>query len=1480
MTRRWILFLFVAVSAVTFGALKVEVKRIPAGRTNLVVHCPLTAEQAALARGKALVAASGEAVPYAIADEDGSAVLSILLPGVTKEGDAQVLVFQEGVPPEVVSDLNVQGEGDNWSVRNQYYSLKHKKWLPQEITFARSGNTVSSLGWLDRLFCREQGGQFRLNQSGQARLVASNPLRAVVEVTDGFNLNGKPAPGNPRATYRFIYTAFSPVVEVQCSVAQEGDVLWPELDACQLFTPSLIFNRWVGWNRPGELVRRQLWADRMEGEAQMRFSADGWVVMENDQDAVGVAGPAVAHDAQSNYVYYIRALEATKLEKKSVSGVSRVYLGPSAMDPAWYASCLARTLQPIVQVYESDVVAGVSAEASGVQELDFGELVLSLMDVAHGYAVAGIRAKAGGPQFCAATNPRPLWRLEFRRGFDATEGVQVSALDVTMENTSLEREGDTVTLRWKEVPVDETGTAEVTVRAKVTGTRIDWTMEVENHSTASGLWESEFPILSEVFPAGRGDLLAPSVNLGGVLRRNNARSYFLSPYPGSGCPVQLLAFLCDGYGLYFAAHDGEAWVKRPCVTAEQDAFFKLPAENCGVPGAGQTAAFSYATEVFQGDWWKAAKFYRAWAAENASWLRNGLIRDNPDYPKDIQEICYWYQTWADGPQMREKLSKYVQTCPVKHGMHWYRWHEIAFDTHYPEYNPAKPGVPEVTAEAVARGQVVMPYINGHIWDQDIPSFASEGIQGACLDPKGEPYLEIYPSKARQAPMCPATEIWQKKILEVCKWLIDDIHVNAIYLDQIGAHRPDFCYNPAHSHPLGGGHYWVSGYREMLTAINDYAKAAGKPLFLTTENTADPYMDNVHGFLTWTERVEDSVPLLPAIYSGYTYYFACPAAPQDTLLAFRMSQGHDFLLGVQFGWNSDFLQGEKYAEYWSYEMELAKLRAVTLDFLSRGELMGEIHPKNRLPTVTDTWHWHVNRGAKSREVTLPVVEGAWWQDGKGDLCVYLVNYSDQVQVFEYDLPKRGAEKVLLTHVTVDGRTPLAVVADGSGWRAYLRPREVVAVEIQPAPQAVGTEPHPEAFASGTEPYPAQECAGTELVVNPQVPLVAGEVPQTTFRWMAGGEVPEGLAVEVAGREFRFDHETRSAVVELPRGADQELFEAKVTSSGKDGAVVIPLQLVKQPALETEVRLPERVFQGTPFSCEVTVTSHSATAQDAEVLLQLPKGWTRKDGEGLLRFAEVPSREKRTMTVTCVADETATADTAEVIALVVQGKTSATTTVLPPRASYRARKAAGITVDGDLADWGDADAVRLGAATPVAVKYAKHPYGGDADLFCEVRFAWDEEFLYVAAQVRDDCHVNPVRNPDVWKGDAIQFALREGGPAERASDPAVLQEFAVGVDAVGAFVQTWNNQGQFSALAKAASAKTDDTLVMEFAVPWKFLGLPTPQAGASYGVSFVVSDNDSPDIAIDKLMEMDGYLEWTPGIFYGKDPSRYACLLLTE
>jgi len=436
-------------------------------------------------------------------------------------------------------------------------------------------------------------------------------------------------------------------------------------------------------------------------------------------------------------------------------------------------------------------------------------------------------------------------------------------------------------------------------------------------------------------------------------------------------------------------------------------------------------------------------------------------------------------------------------------------------------------------------------------------------------------------------------------------------------------------------------------------------------------------------------------------------------------------------------------------------------------------------------------------------------------------------------------------------------------DGATWRSYLRPREVLAMMVEPLRDGLGANAQLPGFK-----------------VEPQVPLVPGEFPQATFRFDDTAELPEGLAVEVAGRKFPVDRASRSVTVELPRGADQELFEAQVAAPGL-ASVSVPLQLVARPFLEVALKLPERVFAGTPFACEVTVVNHAAEPQNAEVLLQLPAGWRRLDGDGaLLRFDGVPAHQANSMAVTCVADESAATDAAEVRALVILGSQRAKTRVLPPRVSCRARKAAGIVVDGDLGEWSDDAVICVGEATPEAAKYQAHAYGGDADLSCRLRLAWDAEFLYLAAQVRDDLHVEPLRTPDVWKGDAIQFALRAGGPANAPGEPGLLCEFAVGVDATGGFVQTWNNLGHYAHLAQAVGQTAADLTTLECAIPWKLLGLPAPQSGEVFGFSFVAADNDAPDTPIAKLSTPAGYLEFTPGIFYGKDPSRYARLTLEE
>ena len=207
---------------------------------------------------------------------------------------------------------------------------------------------------------------------------------------------------------------------------------------------------------------------------------------------------------------------------------------------------------------------------------------------------------------------------------------------------------------------------------------------------------------------------------------------------------------------------------------------------------------------------------------------------------------------------------------VPFATHWYNWHKIPFDHSYPNYFPTKDGFAETTARMKEKGQLIMPYINGRLWDMDIDSFPTEGIKSAAKNEKGEPYIEIYASKRRLVPNCPFTTQWQNKIQEICSRLMNECGVNGIYLDQIGAATPKLCFDPTHNHPIGGGRHWCDGYRAMLTPIKKMA--AEKGVTLTTENIAEPYMDNIDGYLTWVQRNQEDVPAMTAVYSGYAIYF--------------------------------------------------------------------------------------------------------------------------------------------------------------------------------------------------------------------------------------------------------------------------------------------------------------------------------------------------------------------------------------------------------------------------------------------------------------------------------------------------------------------------------------------------------------------------------------------------------------------------------
>jgi hypothetical protein len=59
-------------------------------------------------------------------------------------------------------------------------------------------------------------------------------------------------------------------------------------------------------------------------------------------------------------------------------------------------------------------------------------------------------------------------------------------------------------------------------------------------------------------------------------------------------------------------------------------------------------------------------------------------------------------------------------------LHWYVWDDIAFDTGYPDYFPAKPGFPAAVQTLQSAGVHVVPYINGRIFDVGTPSWKADG----------------------------------------------------------------------------------------------------------------------------------------------------------------------------------------------------------------------------------------------------------------------------------------------------------------------------------------------------------------------------------------------------------------------------------------------------------------------------------------------------------------------------------------------------------------------------------------------------------------------------------------------------------------------------------------------------------------------------------------------------------------------------------
>jgi hypothetical protein len=605
----------------------------------------------------------------------------------------------------------------------------------------------------------------------------------------------------------------------------------------------------------------------------------------------------------------------------------------------------------------------------------------------------------------AAAARRPLFSLTQRRA--GTKSEKLLAADAGWGSTSVRRTRTGFELHWSD-PKDEalkglkvtaTATAEPSANAW------HWQLSVRNGSPGWSVWRVVFPQVA-VADLGKGSAVFFPRGPGEVQRDVGQRSFtYHGDYPGAWCAMPFMAAYRQGEnpaGLYLAIQD--AWGSTKSLGLESDPAahavrlsFEHPAPDMGKAGNDFELSGEAVWRLLRGDWFDAAQMYRDWVSREARWWPRLTKEGRSDTPVWMRYLNAWAMTGGGPDECLGPVMDFKNYLGLPIGFHWYNWHLIPFDNDYPHYFPAKPGFAQGVAELQKNDVFVMPYINGRLWDtrdrggEDF-EFSRLALAAATKGEDGRPYVETYGSKesdggpVQLAAMCPSAPLWQKTIRDLVLKLTRESGVSAVYIDQVAAAAPTLCLDPAHGHPLGGGHWWTEGYWRMLDSIRGDLPANTA---LTTECNGEPFIRWFDGYLTWHWQYDGQVPAFPAVYGGAVQMFGRAyrqGATKD--LALRMKAGQQLVFGEQLGWIDPGLVKEKdNAEFFR---GLVRLRDRVRRYFTAGRMARPPRVPEGLPTVRADWQW----SGEWQVTTDAVMSGAWTLLDENKMVLIFVNVSDK------------------------------------------------------------------------------------------------------------------------------------------------------------------------------------------------------------------------------------------------------------------------------------------------------------------------------------------------------------------------------------------------------------------------------------------------------------------------------------------------------
>ncbi len=206
-------------------------------------------------------------------------------------------------------------------------------------------------------------------------------------------------------------------------------------------------------------------------------------------------------------------------------------------------------------------------------------------------------------------------------------------------------------------------------------------------------------------------------------------------------------------------------------------------------------------------------------------------------------------------------------------------------------------------------------------------------------------------------------------------------------------------------------------------------------------------------------------------------------------------------------------------------------------------------------------------------------------------------------------------------------------------------------------------------------------------------------------------------------------------------------------------------------------------------------------------------------------------------------------------------------------YLAVHASAVQIDGSLSEWQGLPSTSL----PV-VQIGGQNYTGPNDLSITAWLAWDTGYLYVAASVADDQHVQELPGYDLFNGDELELWLDTDLAGDFSDNNKNADDYQIGLsagnfDTLSPEAVVWYPQrrNDWASQIQIAAQPMGQGYQIEAAIPWSILNWQ-PASDQVLGYALNASDNDTPGSAAQETILMQ-----TPNMVWG-DPTTFSNLTL--